>query len=108
MWDFFSNVVDDIRSVCDGNLDDELVKYVTLNIPECLNTYFESKLGITSVKVNKGLHVLYMFETHTVCLQDMFYTVEHRVAFCQPITMNVQCIYSVAIYTAIIHRLPSS
>ena len=65
MWDFFSNVVDDIRSVCGGNVDDELVKYVTLNIPECLNTYFESKLGITSVKV-KGLHV-HMFETHTVC-----------------------------------------
>ena len=76
MWDFFSNVVDDIRSVCDGNDDNELVKYVTLNIPECLNTYFGSKLGITSVKVNcTHVYSVYM------------YTVEHRVAFCQSFTI---------------------
>ena len=51
MWDFFSSVVEDITLVCDESEDDELVKYVTLNIPECLTAYFSSKMGMTSVKV---------------------------------------------------------
>ena len=63
MWDFFSNVVEDIQAVCNDTQDDELVKYVTLNIPECLSAYFGSKLGITSVKV-RGKEWVYKIHMH--------------------------------------------
>ena len=53
MWDLFQNMSEDIHHVYreNGEGDEELTKYVTINLPRCLISYFSSKMVISFIKI---------------------------------------------------------
>ena len=53
MWDLFQNMSEDIHHVYreNGEGDEELTKYVTINLPRCLISYFSSKMATSFIKI---------------------------------------------------------
>ena len=102
MWDLFQNMSEDIHHVYreNGEGDEELTKYVTINLPRCLISYFSSKMVISFIKIpvrNIPLsHLSLSFMSHPSFIVLSLYLTYHSILWC--IMMYYDVLWCIMMY----------